>query len=149
MRDLRTSLIASLLLAACSGDPGGSSPTPEPPAQPPPGVEASLSVSDGSGAAGPYRLQDVRSLRVQVELRGLREGSHRVRIDVVSPRGTLYAQLPTAVEVGPSGTATALREVPVRGTSIERLRRTGRWAFQAYLDEGAAPATAGEVQVVE
>jgi hypothetical protein len=145
MRSVRPLLLASLLLPACSGQPDGA-PAAGPTTPP---LAALVSVRDGNGAAGPFRIRELAKLRIEVALTGARPGAHQLRLDVLSPGGTLYAQLPAAVEVGPTGEGTGASDLQVRGTTIERYRRTGTWAVRAWLDGAAQPLASAEAEVLE
>jgi hypothetical protein len=110
---------------------------------------AALSVRDGGGAAGPFRLADVEKLAVEVRLRYAPPGAHELRLDILSPAGTLYAQLPVTAEADAAGQANVVQELEVRGTSIDGLRQTGAWTFRlAHPDEDRAMAVA-EAEVLE
>ncbi len=84
-----------------------------------------------------YPIATVDRLRIVLPWSGraLREP----RIDVKSPNGRLYAQLPVTVETDAAGgTATAVLEV--RGTNIDGYRMVGTWRF--VLVDGAGPPLA-------
>lgn len=134
----RTFLLASLLLVGCqqrsSSTPGGGG--PENPGQHGGGARptASLAVVDEAGAAGPFRLDDLDALVVEVEYKGPRSGSHAVRIDAIDPRGQLFAQLPATLVVERNRPATSSNVLRVRGTSIDRFHQVGTWQFVAHVD---------------
>jgi hypothetical protein len=144
-------LTSALLVAACQKEhrAAGEAATPVTPPisiNPIPGVTAELRVRDDAGRAGPFKLGDLDSLAVEVNVSGA-VGVHEARVDVVTPRGTLYAQLPATVEIGEAGAASSTAVVHVRGTFIESYRQTGTWQFRAYVDGVAAAAS--DVEVTE
>ncbi len=144
MRTLRPMLLASLLLAACQDAGGsGSAPAPIDPAS------ASLAVSDGKGAVGPFKVDGLEKVTVEVQLTHVEPGQHRLRLDVLAPGGTLYAQVPVSVEAGPDGAGVASQTLQVGGTPIERYRQTGAWTFRLAPREGAAPLATAEAEIAE
>jgi len=147
MRTLGTMLTAAALAAAlgCSEQSGPSRP-PVPP--PPPSLTADVKVRDQAGAAGPFALSATSSLSVEVSIAGAEPGSHGARIDILTPRGTLYAQFQGTIEVGADGTGRIARVLEVRGTPIDQFGQVGAWRFVLALGEQAALATA-EVGLVE
>jgi hypothetical protein len=140
-------LLPVLLLAACQGEAPSGRPPPPPPAA---GVSAALAVLDGDGAAGPFRLSELTRLALEARCVGVEAGAHAARIDVLTPRGTLYAQFQGTLEVG-SGSASAAtftRTLEVSGTPIDAFHQVGTWRFVLTVDEGAPLATA-EASLVE
>jgi hypothetical protein len=111
-------------------------------------MAASIVVRDGNGVAGPFRLDELDRLTLEVKLIDAPAGSHQGQIDVLSPEGTLFGQLPVDLEVAADGTGASTLPVEVRGTSIESLRRLGTWHFAVSLGTGPALASA-EAQVTE
>jgi len=147
----RELLLASLLLAACQRGHGSTVDTPTavtPPTAISPFLPTTveLQVRDPAGQAGPYRMDELESLSVEIAVSSA-PGVHEARVDVVTPAGTLYAQLPATVEVGAAGGASSTATVRVRGTSIESYRQVGTWQFRAFVD-GAAAASS-DVDVTE
>ena len=124
----RTILAGILLLAACQGSGGG------PPSKSPPPPKVILSVQDAAGASGPFAIDALVSLTVGVAYDHVPQGPHALRVDVVSPGGTLYAQLPASIDATgqPSGNVT--HTLQVRGTPIQSFRQVGSWKFSASLD---------------
>jgi hypothetical protein len=106
-----------------------------------------LVVSDGAGATGPFKLSALTRLAVEARTLGLEAGSHPARIDVLTPRGTLYAQLQGTLDVV-SGPASFSRNLEVSGTPIDGFNQVGIWRFVLTVDEGAPLATA-EVSLLE
>jgi hypothetical protein len=151
MRTARSLLLASLALAACQGarspdgatESGGSAVDPSRP------VVASLTVRDGAGAEGPYRIADLERLSVEVRLGAAQPGDHQVQLEVLNPDGGLYSRLPVHVEVGPDGAGAGWQLVEVRGTSIESLHRTGTWQFRVSLSDASPPLAHAEAKVTE
>jgi len=145
---MRTHLsIAALTLAAavaCS-DPSPSRPPPPPP---PASLAATVSVKDASGGAGPFALSTLESLSVEARVAGAEPGTHAAHIDVLTPRGTLYAQLSGTVDVGADGTGRLARTLEVRGTPIETFQQVGAWRLVLTVDEGA-PLASAEVGLAE
>jgi hypothetical protein len=139
-----TLLVSLLLLAACQGE---SPPGRSPPPPPPPGVSGALAVHDGSGAAGPFRLSELTRLAVEARYLGGEARAHPLRIDVLTPRGTLYAQFQGTVDGAP-GPATFSRTLEVSGTPIDGFHQVGTWRFVLTVDDGAPLATA-EVSLLE
>jgi len=135
-------LLAVLLLPACQRGRGSTADTPAavtPPTAFVPTTVA-LSVHDPAGQGGPFRMDELESLSVEVAVAST-PGVHEARVDVVTPGGTLYAQLPATVEVSAAGGASSTATVRVRGTSIESYRQTGTWQFRAYVDGAAAASS--------
>src|SRR5512147_3326198 len=116
----RALLVIGLLLLGCQ-QRSGSTPAGPPPVDPPDGgapaaPQLSLTVADGGGGAGPFRIGSLEYLKVEVSYTGGARGPHALRLDVVDPRGTAYAHVPATLLVGESGAATATKVVRVRGT---------------------------------
>jgi len=142
---MRKALLLPLaLLAACQGEPTGR-PPPPPPA---PGVTGALTVHDGNGTPGPFKLSGLMRLAVDASYTGVEAGRHPARIDVFTPRGTLYTQYRADLELAGAGEATLSRVLEVRGTPIYFSKQLGTWRFVLTVDEGAPLATA-EVSLVE
>lgn len=141
MRAHKHSLCVPFLavILSCSGSPYASRP---PPQDPPPSLVASLAVTPGGEAAGSFSLATLGSLAVSANVSGAEAGAHAARIDVFSPRGTLYAQFPATVIVDSNGTAQLARVLEVHGTPVEAFQQVGTWRFAFSLDEGAPVATA-------
>ena len=144
MRTLRPMLLASLLLAACQ-DAGG----PGSPAAPIDPASAALAVRDGQGGTGPFQVDGLEKVTVDVRLTHVAPGAHRLRLDVLAPGGTLYAQLPVSVEAGPDGQGVASQHLQVGGTPIERYRQTGAWSFRLAPADGATPLATAEAELAE
>src|SRR5512147_2522219 len=129
----RTLALALILLAACSnpsGRPAASPADPERPGDPAPAtprVTGALTVTDGQGGAGPFRIGAVSTLTLAGSCASAPPGKHTLRFDVLSPNGAVYASLPQEVVVPESGTASVQSTLPLRGTTVERLMRTGTW----------------------
>jgi hypothetical protein len=140
---------------AAPANPGTpTSATPVSPASPtaqvaPPAATGSLTVVDASGGAGPYRIADLSCFMAQLRVDGATPGKHQVRVDVVSPEGSLYAQLPAPMTAEASGAGAATQRLQVDGTDIESLHRIGTWSFRAYLDGGPRPIATAEAQVTD
>jgi len=145
MRNAMT--LAALLLAASLGcaDP---SPSRPPAPAPPPELRATLTARDGAGASGPFALSGLESLSVEARVTGAEPGAHPAHVDVLTPRGMLYAQLPGTIEVAADGSGRLARVLEVRGTPIESFQQVGAWRLVLVLDEGAPLATA-EVGLTE
>jgi hypothetical protein len=147
-RALVSLLVALPLLAACAQ---GSQPAAQgqaPAVVPAAPASATLAIRDGAGAQAPFRLASLEKLALEVQVASVAPGAHDVRIDVMSPRGTLYAQLPAKVEADAAGQAGATQDIQVQGTSIESFHQTGTWTFTVSLDGGATLATA-QAEVAE
>jgi hypothetical protein len=145
----RVLLLAFLVLPACQrGAPSDSPIATTPPTAFAPTVATTvdLRVHDASGQAGPFRMDDLDLLSVELDVTAP-AGLHEARVDVVTPGGTLYAQLPATVEVSRGSAASSSATVRVRGTSIETYRQVGTWQFRAFVD-GAAMASS-DVEVTE
>jgi hypothetical protein len=145
MRKLLSFLLAATALAACDEAPSAGRPPPPPPAQ---GVSASLSLHDGAGGTGPFRLADLTRLAVDARYVGVEAGTHALRIDVISPRGTLYAQYQGALELDRSGQIAWSRVLEVSGTPIDAYHQIGTWRFTLTVDDGA-PLAVAEASLVE
>ena len=139
-----TLLLSLVLLAACSAEAPAGRPPPPPPS---PSVTGSLLVHDGTGAAGPYTLSSLTRLVVEARYAGGEAGPHPARVDVLSPRGALYAQLQGTLDVT-SGTASFSRLVEVSGTPIDQFNQVGTWRFVLTVDD-AAPLATAEVSLLE
>jgi hypothetical protein len=147
---MRTSppTLAALALVALLGCADPTSPSRPPPPPPSPSLSADLSVRSDAGEAGPFSLAALGSLAVEARLAGAEPGAHPARIDVLTPRGTLYAQLAGTVEVGADGTGRLARVLEVRGTPIEAFRQVGGWRLVLTVGGGEPLATA-EVGLAE
>jgi hypothetical protein len=140
--------LLALPLAACQGaspgpttpsDAGGSTPV---------APSAALTIQDLAGGAGPFALDDLERLIVGIQGKDLGASSHAVRLDVVDPSGTLYAQLPAGLALPDSGgTAATAVALQVRGTSIEAFRQVGTWQVSAWID--GAPLASASVVISE
>ena len=133
-------LVGGLLLASCQRSSGN----PSPPGgggtvDPPP--TATLSVVDSAGAQGPFALDGLDQLVIDVECAHLKPGAHAVRVAVTSPSGSLYAQLPATLQVGESRRGRVSSTLQVRGSTIESYRQLGTWQLVASVD-GAQLAAA-------
>lgn len=145
---LRTRAVPALLatLALACSEPASHGRPPPPP--PPAGVSASLAIRDGDGAPGPFKLSGLSRLAVDATYTGVEAGPHALRIDVLTPRGTLYAQYQGTFELDASGRATYGKVLEVSGTPIDEFHQTGLWRFVLTVDDGAPLATA-EASLVE
>jgi hypothetical protein len=100
----------------------------------------SLKVHDAAGDTGPLHLAQIASLGIDSAF-PTTPGSHVVRIDVLSPQGTLYGSIWDTVLVGPDGAGKASQRLEVRGTTIEGYHRIGTWQFLLVVDDGKPLAT--------
>ncbi len=92
-----------------------------------------------------YRLSEVDRVRVDLPWPG--PGNLRSpRVDVTSPRGLLYAQLPVEVQPASSGGGTATAVLEVRGTPIDGLHMVGAWRF-ALADGGGPPLAIASIDL--
>lgn len=155
MRDPRilTLLVAALALACqapARPDTASSSTEVAAPLEvaPPPAV-AKVAVRDAAGAEAPYRVGELEKLAVDVRVTGAQPGPRTFQLEVMSPRGTLYATLPLAIQVDASGEGGATEELQVRGTSIERFHRAGAWVFRVRDPSAGAAIGSGEALVAE
>jgi len=149
MRGILCSGIAltALLLGACRGSspPGaggggsGGGVVPKP--------TAMLKVSDPSGAFGPFAIASLEKLFISVEGANLKPGAHAVRVDVTSPRGSLYAQLPASLRADDQRRGSTVRTLQVRGSVIGTYREVGTWRMVAYVD--GVPMAAASVDITE
>jgi hypothetical protein len=128
----RTIFLGVLLLAACRGSGGTASPD---------ATDVSLSVKDASGASGPFAIDALDRLSIEVTCAHVPQGSHDLRVDVTSPGGTLYAQFPATIDVGSQQSGSTSSALLVRGTTIQSFRQVGTWQLAASLD-GAVMAAA-------
>jgi len=101
-----------------------------PPAPPAASARAALSVRDAQAQdAGPVvQLAGLDRLHVDLAWSGPADPG-RLHVDVTSPRGRLYAQLPAALQLDAQGNGTASAELPVGGTPIESYQMVGTWRF--------------------
>ena len=141
-------LLGSPLLAACRG----SSPAPPlldnsggRPPEPPP--TATLTVTDPSGAVGPFAIVDLERLVLNLDGGNLSVGAHPVRIDVTSPGGTLYAQIPATLVANDQHQGRATSALQVRGSVIEGFSEAGTWQLVANVD--GAPLASASVDLTE
>jgi hypothetical protein len=152
-------VLGSLLLAACQsssashptsgsggGDPsgGGTGGTPAPVA---PSPTASMTVTDPAGGPGPFALADLEKLVITVDADHVSPGSHNLRIDVTSPGGKAYAQLPATLQASAKGQGRATTTLQVRGSVIASYLDVGTWQFAAKVDD--APLAASAVDLTE
>ena len=151
MRIARPLLLGSLLLAACPGSRSldGGIPASGSAADPVAPPAAAIHVRDGLGAEGPFSIDELEELAVEVRLTSAAAGSHQVRLEVLGPSGALFGQVPVDVEVASNGEGVATHHVQVRGTSIESLRRTGTWRFRVFLSDAGPPLANAEAKVAE
>jgi hypothetical protein len=135
MRRLALPLLSALLLASCQAS---SEPVRPPP--PPPAATGTLAVHGVSGSAGALRLGDLARFAIDATYQG-EPGVHALRVDVLTPRGQLYAQLAGTLDAGAGGAGAASLGLEVAGTPIESYRMTGTWQFILSVDGGAALAS--------
>lgn len=145
MPSLRPLPVACLLLLACDGSlspergaPAGAQP-----------MTATVSIRDGNGAEGPFRLDALQRLTLEVRVRGGSPGSNPLRLDVVTPGGTLYAQLPLAVETGPAGEGTGMTDLQVGGTAIDSYRQVGSWTVRVSRRGAAQPLATARAELTD
>jgi hypothetical protein len=152
----RTLALALVLLAACSGADrpavAGAEPVAGPPETPDapaaPATTASLRVSDGAGGTGPFRIGAVSALTLEAACASAPPGKHVLRLDVVSPSGSVYASVPQEVVVSATGAAAVSSSLPIQGTTIASYLRAGRWQFTLTLD-GGTPLASADVDLIE
>jgi hypothetical protein len=131
-RTLALALVAAL--AACQ--PGQSQRPPRALSRQAPRIAAVVAAAAQVIPAA-YQLEEVDRLRV--DLPWLGPGHLRAaRVDVTTPRGWLYAQLPVEVQLDASGGGTATAVLEVRGTPIDGYHMVGTWRF-ALVDGGEPP----------
>lgn len=114
--------------ATPSSDPAVDSPAPA--------VTGSLTVTDGAGAGGPFKIGVVSRLHLAGSCASASPGRHTLRFNVLSPSGTVYASLAREVDVSDSGTASAEGTLELHGSTIESYMRTGTWNVTLNLDGG-------------
>jgi hypothetical protein len=105
----------------------------------PPGRTARAVAAD---AAPPIALQlaGVDRLRIDLPFQGP-VAPRDPRVDVTTPRGRLYAQLPVDVALDAQGGGTATAVLEVRGTPIDGYHLVGTWRFALVDGEGPPLAT--------
>lgn len=146
----RTLAIVLVLLGACSSPSGRSAQAPndaDPPSSDPTQasstpVTGSLTVTDAEGTTGPFRIGAVDALMLEGSCASAPPGKHTLRFDVLSPSGTVYASMPQEVVIPASGVASVQSALPLRGTTVESLRRAGTWNVTLTLDGGEPLASA-------
>jgi hypothetical protein len=111
-------------------------------------VSGALVVHDGRGAQGPFRLSALAHLAIDARYVGVERGPHPARIDVITPRGTLYTQYLATLDLAASGEATLSRILEVGGTPIDDFQQVGTWRFVLTVDDGA-PLAIAEASLVE
>lgn len=140
----RAILIGIFLLAACQRSSSGSASSGDGSSSGSTGTttpKVTLAIRDAAGVSGPFALDDLEKLAVEVACVGAAAGDHAVRVDVVSPGGTLYAQLPATLVVDAGGTGSTSSTIQVRGSTIDTFRQVGTWQLAAFVD-GTAQAAA-------
>jgi hypothetical protein len=152
---LRTLALALMAVAGCKdalhpADPGagseGGTVTDGTPPTAIPTVAASILVRDGSGTTGPFTIDDLEELNIEVRFTSAPPGAHGVRLVMLNPRGKVSADLRGTVVIDGTGQGTYAQTIQVRGTSIERYRQTGNWTFRASFEAGD-PLAATDIQV--
>ncbi|HUL60132.1 MAG TPA: hypothetical protein VLU43_12695 [Anaeromyxobacteraceae bacterium] len=138
----RTGFLALAAALACQAPAGPERQRPPAPA-PPASARAALVVRDAQAAAAAPVVQLAGLDRFQVDLAcsGLADPGP-FHVDVTSPRGLLYAQLPATLQLDAQGNGTASATLPVGGTPIETYRMVGTWQFALKGGSGAPLATA-------
>ena len=102
-------------------------------------------VAAAQVAPAAYRLADVDRLRVDLPWSG--PGALRApRIDVTTPHGRLYAQLPVSIQADGGGEGTATAVLEVRGTPIDGYHMVGSWTFK-LVDGGGPPLTTQSIDL--
>jgi len=147
----RAFLIATLILAGCqqrsanpSPGPPGNATSPGGPSIPP---KLSLTIVDPSGATGPFPIDDLEYLTLQATYSNAQPGTYALRLDVVDPRGALFAQFLATLQATQSGDASASSVIRVRGTPIAILHQVGTWQVAANVD--GAPLASASVDLTE
>jgi hypothetical protein len=98
-------------------------------------------------AVAPTVLQLAEVDRLTVALPWPGPGAPRgPRVDVTSPRGRLYAQLPVNLQLDTEGAGTATAVLEVRGTPIDGYHLVGTWTF-ALVDDGGAPVAVSAIDL--
>lgn len=92
-----------------------------------------------------HQLADVDRLRIDLPWTGP-AALRAPRVDVTSPRGLLYAQLPVEVQPDGSGGGTATAMLEVRGTPIDGYHLVGTWRF-ALVDGGGPPLAIASIDL--
>jgi hypothetical protein len=113
--------------------------------RPPPRAQARQASTAVAAQVSPaaYRLADVD--RLQIDLPWSGGELQAPRVDVTTPQGRLYAQLPVQARPDGSGGGTATAVLEVRGTPIDGYQMVGTWRFA--LVDGGGPALA--VQTID
>jgi len=149
-------VLGGAILAACQssstshpsgGNPGGGSTGGGTGGTPEPSPTASMTIADLSGGLGPFALADLEKLVITVAADHLTSGSHKVRIDVTSPGGKIYAQLPATLQASEKRQGSATATLQVRGSVIESYQDSGTWQFAASVDD--TPLAAASVDLTE
>jgi hypothetical protein len=138
MRPRIEALAVAAVLAACQPGQDQQPRKPQPRRGP---VAAAVEVPPVA-----YRLAEVDRLRVDLPWSGSAE-LRAPRVDVMTPRGRLYAQLPPEIHAGGEaggGTATVVLEV--RGTPIDGYRMVGTWRF-TLVDGGGPPLATAAIDL--
>lgn len=107
--------------------------------------QAPVAVAAAQVPPAAYRLSEVDRLRIDLPWSGA--GALRApRVDVTTPRGRLYAQLPVEVQLDAFGGGTATAVLEVRGTPIDGYHLVGTWRF-ALVDGGGPPLTIASIDL--
>ena len=134
MRPIAIALAAAATLTACQPEQAPR----QNPALARPAVRLAAEAAGVQGAPTAVQLSSVDRLQVDLPWSGP-SALRAPRVDVTTPKGRLYAQLPVQLQLAPSGgTATAFLEV--RGTPIDGYHMVGTWRF-ALVDDGGPPLT--------
>ncbi len=148
MSSVRTLPFACLLLLACDSSHAPLS-DEAPRRSPTKAATFTISIRDGNGIESPFRVGDLRKLTMEVRMAGATPGPHPLRLDVLSPSGALYAQLPLSIDVGAAGDGIDSTDLQVAGTPIESYRQVGAWSFRLARPGAAAPLATAEAEIAE
>jgi len=130
---MRRTMVTLVVVAAVMGCERGGQERRPPKGQ----ARRAAAVAAVQVAPAAYRLGEVDRLRVELPWAGP-AGLRAPRVDVRTPQGRLYAQLPVEVEADGSGAGTAAAVLEVRGTPIDGYHMVGSWRF-ALVDGGGSP----------
>lgn len=95
-------------------------------------------LHDGRQVSGArFQTAQLRDLMIVVQWVSL-VGEHTQRLDLITPDGSVYQRLRTAV-ASADGQARVETRLPVGGTWITDYALHGTWAVDVYLDDGPSP----------
>ena len=140
---MRTRTIALILVALAACQPGQDQPRKRTASRP--AVPSAGAVANAQAAPTVLQLAETDRLRVDLPWSGPGAPS-APRVDVTTPRGRLYAQLPVSLQLDAQGQGTATAVLEVRGTPIDAYHMVGTWRF-VLVDGGGPPVASASIEL--